>query len=368
MNAKRLTASAPAMLVEAILHPRRLVDLDMAEWERVLSCARRNAVLAYLAQRAVSAGVIDELPEIPQANLRSAMAAAARLAQLAQWELDRLRRVLQPAQIPMLALKGAAYVLRGMPHAATRLFSDVDIMVPKDRIDDAEHALLAAGWRGTVLDDYDRSYYRRWSHEIPPLQYPGRLLAVDVHHTICPPVSRLRPDPAAFWANSEPSATPGIRLLCPADSVLHAAVHLFFDSDFNGRFRELIDLHELLTAFGSSDDFWTRLIAEADRQGLVRPLHYAFATLARVLRTPIPGQASRDVLRFKAVGPVNALMTRTLASVLTPVDPERWPPVHRGRLWLLYLRSHWLRMPPHLLVPHLIRKSVRRAQPAAVDA
>jgi hypothetical protein len=367
MKVERSITSTPRALVEAILDPRLLVDLDMAEWERVLSCARRNAVLAYLAQRTVSAGVIDKLPEIPRTSLRSAMTAAARLAQLAQWELDRLRRVLQPAQIPVIALKGAAYVLRGMPHAATRLFSDVDIMVPAERIDDAERALLVAGWRGTLLDAYDQSYYRRWSHEIPPLQYPGRLLAVDVHHTICPPVSRLRPDPALFWANAEPSTTPGIRLLCPADSVLHAAVHLFFDSDFDSRFRDLIDLHELLTGFGGPDEFWSDLVAEARRQGLVRPLYYAFATLARVLRTPIPERARRDVLLFKPVGPVDAWMTGTLESVLTPADPERWPPAHRGRLWLLYVRSHWLRMPPHLLLPHLIRKSVRRSQPGAVD-
>jgi hypothetical protein len=27
---------------------------------------------------------------------------------------------------------------------------------------------------------------------------------------------------------------------------------------------------------------------------------------------------------------------------------------------LLYLRGHWLRMPPRLLVPHLLRKAWRR--------
>jgi len=47
--------------------------------------------------------------------------------------------------------------------------------------------------------------------------------------------------------------------------------------------------------------------------------------------------------------------------VLTPIDPEPWPPLHAGKLWLLYVRSHWLRMPAHLLIPHLVRKSLRRA-------
>ncbi|HVR93753.1 MAG TPA: nucleotidyltransferase family protein [Casimicrobiaceae bacterium] len=368
MNAGTKSRGTPAVLVQAILDPRSLARLDAPDWERLLSCARRNAVLAYLAERAAAAGIIDDLQEQPRAGLLAARMAAARLAQLARWELDRVRRVLRPAAIPMIALKGVAYILRGMPHASTRLLSDVDVMVPRDRIEDAEQALLTAGWKGTTLDPYDQRYYRKWSHEIPPLRYPGRMLDVDMHHTICPPVSRLRPDPEQFWANSEPSADAGIRLLSPVDSVLHAAVHLFFDSDFNGRFRDLLDLHELLAAFGAKDAFWSALLARAREQGLGRPLYYAFATLSSVLGTPIPPWALRQARQFRPPPLVNRWMTRTLNSVLTPADPERWPPAHRGRLWLLYVRSHWTRMPAHLLFPHLVRKSARRVHAAAVDA
>jgi len=358
---------APAILVNAILDPRSLADLDAASWERVLSCARRNAVLAYLGECASLAGVIDNLPEIPREYLLSARMSAARLAQLARWELDRVRRVLQAAGIPMMALKGAAYILRGMPHAATRLLSDIDIMVPPSHIAAAEQALLAAGWRATNVDPYDQRYYRKWSHEIPPLQYPGRLLAVDVHHTICPPVSRLRPDPEAFWIDSEARGDSDVRVLSPADSVLHAAVHLFFDSDFDGRFRDLIDLHELVVAFGADDAFWPRLVARAREQGLGRPLYYALQALSRVLGTPVPAVASQAAIEFRPPLPVAQWMNRTLANVLAPIDPQRWPPAHRGRLWLLYVRSHWLRMPAHLLVPHLVRKSLRRGRQGAAN-
>ena len=194
---------APAALIEAILDPRTLNALDLRGWERMLSCARRNAVLAYLAERAMRAGAIDAVPEVPREALLSAHASAARLAQLARWEVDRVRRALAPSGIPIIALKGVAYVLRGLPHASTRLMSDVDVMVPRDRIDAAEQALLAAGWEGTKLDPHDQKYYREWSHELPPLHYPGRVLGVDVHHTICAPISRLRPDAQAFWASAE---------------------------------------------------------------------------------------------------------------------------------------------------------------------
>lgn len=357
-----------AVLIEAILDPRSLLNLDAPGWEQVLSCARRNAVLAYLGERAALAGILEDLPKIPKSSLLSARMAAARLAQLARWELVRVRRVLQPLGIPMIALKGVAYLLRGMPHAATRLLSDIDIMVPRNQIDAAEQSLLMAGWKGTKLDPYDQNYYRRWSHELPPLLYPGRLLDVDLHHALCPPVSRLRPDPEQFWANSEPSQDAGVRLLSPVDSVLHSAIHLFFDSDFDGRFRDLLDLHELLAIFGTDGAFWPALLDHAREQGIGRPLYYALETLTRVLRTPIPPQARREALQFKPVPLVDGWMTRTMNSVLSPADPEVWPPAHRARLWLLYVRSHWTRMPAYLLLPHLFRKSLRRARAAAVDA
>ena len=130
MNAHTIGRGTPAVLVEAILDPRSLARLDAPGWERLLSCARRNAVLAYLAERAHSARIIDELQEQPRSALLAARIAATRWAQLARWELDRVRRVLLPARIPMVALKGVAYILRGMPHASTRLLSDIDVMVP----------------------------------------------------------------------------------------------------------------------------------------------------------------------------------------------------------------------------------------------
>jgi hypothetical protein len=43
--------------------------------------------------------------------------------------------------------------------------------------------------------------------------------------------------------------------------------------------------------------------------------------------------------------------------VLEPRYPTRRPA--RLSAWLLFLRSHWLRMPPGLLAAHLLRKGLR---------
>ena len=360
MRTRGNDGNPPALLLRSIREPEILPSIPEAAWEPLLSCARRNATLAYLCALARDAEVLDAIPETPRIHLVSAEASAARLAQLARWELDRVRRVLGRASIPVIALKGAAYLLRGLPHAMTRRLSDIDVMVPRSSIEAAEQALLAAGWSHTILDPYDRHYYRRWAHELPPLLFPGRLLAVDVHYTICPPVSRLRPDPAAFWSRAEPSSLRDVLVLSPEDSFLHAVVHLFFDSDFDGRFRDLVDLHELIRHFGAAASFWPGVVGRARDLGLGRPLYYALATLPRLLETAIPGAARQEVDEFGPSRTVARRMVGAMTKVLTPIDPDPWPPPHGFLRWLFYVRSHWLRMPAHGLIPHLARKSLRR--------
>ena len=62
------------------------------------------------------------------------------------------------------------------------------------------------------------------------------------------------------------------------------------------------------------------------------------------------------------MGPIDGLMSVLVTRVAAARG--RRTPTHALRNWLLYVRSHWLRMPPHLLLPHLLRKSMRRLDPA----
>jgi hypothetical protein len=352
---------AARSLVRALTDPTGGAPATLRQWEALLSGARRNGVLGYLAFAFRRAGRLDAVPDPVRVHFDSAEIAHRRTAQLARWELDRIRFALAGEPVPLIALKGAGYLLRGLAHAGTRLMADVDLLVRREDLDRVEQALLAHGWVGETLDAYDQRYYRRWMHELPPLKVPGRLLGVDLHHTIAPPVSRLHPDPSLFWNASVETSFRGYRVLSPADTFLHSAVHLFFDSDFNGRLRELVDLHELAGDFGAEPGFWDALVERARVQGLGRPLYYAAQTLTRILATPLPRTLLVDTQRHAPVPPVRAAMLGMLERVLSPIDPEDWPRPHGLALWLLYVRSHWLRMPPHLLVPHLVRKAVRPA-------
>ena len=263
--------------------------------------------------------------------------------------------------IPIILLKGAAYLAADLPPARGRLASDVDIMVSKESLAAVEAALLAAGWQSEKPDPYDQRYYRMWMHELPPLRHRVRRTVLDVHHTILPPISRLRPDPEKLWQAARPVSLPFL-MLAPADMVLHATAHLFQDSDLDTRLRDLLDIHDLLLWFGRDSSFWPTLTSRAAALDLGRPLFYALRYSQRLMGTPVPAGIEADLDSVAPPAIVRSLMDWLVPRVLIP-SGSVWSVRERSHATkLLYIRSHWLRMPPLLLGSHLARRVVFRAK------
>src|SRR3546814_213941 len=162
------------------------------------------------------------------------------------------RRALAPLGVPVILLKGTAYVAAGLAAGEGRSIGDLDIIVPRESLDAVQDALLAAGWEWVKEDAYDDLYYRRWMHELPPLIHKERDRMIDVHHTILPLTARPRPDAAAMIADSI-ALENGLRTLCPEDMIIHAAAPLFAHGDLAGGLRNLWDIDRLLREFAGGD-------------------------------------------------------------------------------------------------------------------
>jgi hypothetical protein len=347
--------SPGALLLTALRDPAAV--LAPAEWDLLLRLARRARLLARLAVLVTEAGRREQIPARVVAVMEGAWVYAERRAQLLRWELSRLYRVLAPLGIPLCLLKGAAYLEAGLPTARGRLAADVDLLVPRADLARIEETLLTAGWGNLKLDPYDDYYYRTWMHELPPLRHRERAIEVDIHHTIAPPSGRLHPNPALILAAARPIGETGFLIPTPHDLVLHAAVHLFHDGGMADALRDLVDIDTLLRTFGLTFGFWAGLVPRAQELGLERPLYYALHYTRRLLATPVPPAVATAVAVYAPSSSVAWLMDHLVLAALLPEDPDR--PQRRVAIarWLLYLRSHWLRMPPLLLARHLAYKA-----------
>jgi hypothetical protein len=344
---------------------------DARAWEGLLGQARSSRLLARLALRFEASGGLQSLHPGPRWHLTAALRLAERQQHVVRWEVDCIQRALAELATPVVLLKGAAYVLADLPAARGRLFADVDILVAERCLTQVEGALLAAGWIPQERDAYNDRYYRRWMHELPPLTHVVRGTTVDVHHTITPPTSAFHVAGASLLDQSRPLSQDGkLRLLQPVDMVLHSAVHLFLEGEFDHGLRDLLDLDDLLLHFGTTEpQFWSQLFARAQGLQLEVPLHHALVHVRRLFGTQPPAEFSAAVRKLQPPWLPRWLMARLLTVALRPAHPSCRVRGEAGVRWLLYIRSHWLRMPARLLLPHLVRKAwLQRFPPKTVNA
>ncbi len=306
-------------------------------------------------------GWLDEVPEGPRHHLHSALHIVRRQRLEVAWEADCIRRALATVDTPIVLLKGASYVLTDLPPARGRIFSDVDIMVARSRIGEVEGALFAAGWLSAERDAYNNRYYREWMHEIPPMQHVQRGTTIDVHHTITPPTSRFKIDGAELMGRIRPiPGQPGLYTLHPVDMVLHSAAHLFMEGEFGRGLRDLLDLNDLVIHFSREPAFWDELLDRAAQLGLQIPLSHALIHLNRLFATAAPEHLHPRIRSLDNSLVSRHLMSALLGIALRPEHPHCDGPLTGLARWLLYVRSHHLRMPMYLVVPHLVRKAFMR--------
>ena len=354
------------MLIEALLEPERTLRFGAREWHRVLLQAREHGLLAKLDAHLNALGIYDQAPYKARAHMHAARVAVMSSQTAVRFEVNRLLRALRGSDIPLLLMKGAAYLHAALPPAAGRFVGDVDLMVPRERIEEIEQLLISRGWLASELDAYDQRYYRDWTHEIPPMQHPERDTPVDIHHTIAPLTSRVHPDAAAILAASRPLADARLRVMAPADMVLHSAVHLFND-EVSMPLRDLFDLHDLLCHFGQEPGFWDRLRERAQLHGLQRVLYHLLRHTRDLLNTPIPGSILEASSAWAPSWMIRPLIGGLLRQHLVPAAPVGNDMLKKVSNDLLYLRAHWLRMPMRMLVPHLAVKTWKRWREAHAE-
>ena len=355
-------AGAPS-LISLLRRPEQMLQLSLGDWDRALRLARSANLMSRLAWQLRRHGLEDRIPPVVRPHVTAALRLMDHQLQAVQWECQHLEDALVSLAVPIVLLKGAAYVMTQHVAAQGRLFGDIDLLVPRVSLARVEAALMLHGWSTGALDPYDQRYYREWMHELPPMAHQSRGTLVDVHHNILPLTSADVPNASALLADSVQIPGSMFRALSKCDMVIHSAVHLFHEGELKNGLRDLFDLDALLTALIASDpDAWDRLLSRARELGLVWPVFLALRYCRELLGTPIPSAVADTAELASGLG-------RTRLKLLDAIYRRALAPDHsltqsygsslaRGAL---FVRSHALRMPLGRLTLHLGRKAFLRA-------
>lgn len=353
-----MTAHCARLLLDLMRAPAEAALLSLAEWDTILRLARRANLISRLAESLDRSGVRSALPAPVQPHLTAALVLSAHQRQAIVWEARHIAAALQPLGLPVILLKGAGYAVANFNAARGRLFGDVDILVPKSRINEVEAALMLHGWSAGHIDPYDNRYYRQWMHELPPMAHMKRGTVIDVHHNILPDSARNTLTAARLFQAAVALPENPFYVLAPCDRVIHSATHLFHEGELNNGLRDLFDLADLLDEFSAEDSaFWPTLTERARELGLEWTLRLAFRYLECVLDYPVPLDAKSSLAQRPLA---DRLHDALYLPGFLPDHPLCNTPKTRIAKSILYLRGHYLRMRPGLLVPHLGRKAFMR--------
>lgn len=341
--------------------PESVLVLSNQEWDRVIRYARSAELLAVLGNKVRAVGCFTGLPEHIQRHFNAAELSARHNRRMLLYTLEGVARALSGAGWPIVLLKGASYAVQDLGMSAGRVCNDVDILVPKLDLAATEVRLMEAGWQTEISDLHDQRYYREWTHELPPMRHASFPMELDVHHTILPILGRARPDAGRLVADARTIPGTAWSVLSARDQVLHAAAHLFQDSDCTGKCRDLADLDGLIRTHSRLPDFWEALSEGAAIHGLGRCLWYALRYCGMYLETPIPRGVLDGVAGARPSILTRRLMDEAVSRLLFPVDPDGRPPVSRAVLrGVMTLRAARLRMPVSIIAYHAAEKYVRR--------
>jgi hypothetical protein len=216
------------------------------------------------------------------------MAAAQKEAVRARAAL--LRKALATIDVDLDLPTGARYRSRACRRRAPR-FSDVDILVPFSRLAEAEAALMlrTAGRRPIITlttSGTTGSGCTNCRHFSTMLPADGARCTTRSSCT-----ARLCRIPRNCSPPRSRSGGDRLRVLCPADMVLHSATHIFHNDDLSLRAARPYRSRQSapIERNASSDE----LRAGRCRARLARPLFYGLRYATRFLGTPVPPEVHR---------------------------------------------------------------------------
>lgn len=349
---------AARRVVGLLRAPEAALRFGAADWNEVLPQLRKSRMLGRFTMRAEQAGVSAGLPDRVREHMQAALVLAQSNRETLLWESREVERALAPIGVPVILLKGASFIVADLPAGRGRPSNDLDVLVPRDSLDQVTEALRGAGWEGSQMAPGEQAHFLRWMHQLPTMYHGIRGTAIDIHHAISPIAGLNNVDPASLFKSSVPVEGRHFRLLAPEDMVILAAVHWARSSGTVGSIRDFLDIDDLVRDFSAADPaFHDRLAARSVFLGVAGTLDVALSLAQSFFGTPGPARPAPPLLeRLVLLGGVS---TGSHA-------PNRLQLAARQ---ILTWRSYRMQMPISLMISRAVNSRLERfglkRQPAA---
>lgn len=266
-----------------------------ADEQRILTLlAQQEGLAPLLYWRLSQSGRFSSLSGEQRDALRASYASTWMVNRQIFKELESLSVALEQAGVPLVLLKGACFALTLYEDIGLRPMGDLDILVPKEKFD---QALLVAHDLGYAdqLPQAAHGLRELLNHEVC-LQKSGLAFALEIHHSLVADKTYAYAVPVDwFWTQTRlfAGAKTGMRfgallLLSPEAQLLYAAAHAMLQHGGQGSpLRWFYDIDQLIRQSKSHLD-WDLVLKQAKIFEWGSALAAALEQAGGYFGTPLP--------------------------------------------------------------------------------
>lgn len=351
-------------LIDVLANPQIILTLSLEDLSFIIAEARYFNMLAQLECICQLNGLWQDLPLAAKRHIKAANRTFINQKIHLQHEAELFKTLFSAIQIEWIYLKGSAYHLANFEEFQGRLMADIDILVAEEQLPIVEVRLKEQGWLPTKLSDYDQHFYRQWSQEIPPLRHIKRQTELDIHFNILPKTLKESPNQHFLLEQTvylSPMRNESLnkskaKILTPPAMIIHAAIHLFYESEYHKGLRDLYDLYLLFNKFSTDPSFWNQLEQLQSKFDDGRSTFYALRYCHELLGLAVPENILSFYQKYKPNNLSLLISDFIFRRAFCYSYPAHKRPAQKLTEIILYCRGHMKRMPLYLLIPHLGKK------------
>ena len=229
-----------------------------------------------------------QIPDVLAQKLSQSARIAEQTNTVMLLELTRFLKVLDNAGCQPIVLKGAGLVQTIYKSLDQRVFADLDILVPLNKVEEARSLLESLGYvAGESVAA--RNYYTKYHFHLIMLSPGG--ITVEIHWNLTPPNSYYKFDIERLNAQAQSIDTVNGPIRVPgwSDQLLHCVFQNIADG-FSG-LRRIIDAALILPLIEDHD----KLAAEAREQNLATGLWAVLFLVQELTGTVIPQKLNESI-------------------------------------------------------------------------
>ena len=252
-----------------------LVKHKRLDWESVAKIAGNHSIVQALYPALVGKNLIDQIPNEFISYLQELNQLNCKRNSLMQSQLMDAVSVINDLDIKPILMKGAAhFFLDTFSDKGERLLTDLDVLVPNDKITLVSNSLIKSGYKYIE----DKMAFIETHHHYPPLIKNGECAMIELHRDLMFHEQQHVFPTNLAWDKSVDITLPNqskAKVLIPTYRVFHSFLHsAVVDRLHQKGYIEIRQLHELARTqlmYGSDID-WEEMLALAHEYDIDRQL------------------------------------------------------------------------------------------------